>query len=76
MLHDDIKGSRINSNGDYEQIQQSRHTKAQEFNQERAIKESEELERKEELEKEAINKKEEQENKHKGFFDKIKELFS
>ena len=76
MLHDDIKGRRINSNGDYEHIQQSRHTNAQEFFQERAIKESEELERKEELEKEAINKKEEQENKHKGFFDKIKELFS
>lgn len=76
MLHDDIKGRRINSKGDYERIQQSRHTNAQEFFQERAIKESEELERKEELEKEAINKKEEQENKHKGFFDKLKELFS
>ncbi len=39
MLKDDIKGRRINSDGDYEFIQQARHINSQEFFQQRAIDE-------------------------------------
>ena len=39
MLKDDIKGRRINSDGDYECIQQGRHINSQEFFQQRAIDE-------------------------------------
>lgn len=39
MLKDDIKGRRINSDGDYECIQQARHINSQEFFQQRAIDE-------------------------------------
>lgn len=39
MLKDDIKGRRINSNGDYEFIQQARHINSQEYFQQRAIDE-------------------------------------
>ncbi|MCD7781229.1 MAG: RNA degradosome polyphosphate kinase [Methanosphaera sp.] len=39
MLKDDIKGRRINTMGDYEKIQQARHTNAQEYFQERALEE-------------------------------------
>ncbi len=39
MLKDDIKGRRINSDGDYEVIQQARHINSQEYFQQRAIDE-------------------------------------
>lgn len=78
MLHDDIKGRRINSKGNYEHIQQARHVNAQEYFQERAIKEMKDFEIVNEEKK--YNEKEENKKETKSPLDKlvdaIKKIFS